>query len=231
MGKGLGDLDHNGSDTAADVTNATGCFESLLYPNAQGQTNTVFNPSADLNGDGKIDDQDLFLLPAVYKAAGATAAQSAAQAAILRRANINGQFGTDASDITALYQAIGQPYAWTPDLNSDGVVNQADVDTMVHTVFHTEYGDANLDGKINALDFNALSSNFGKSSQIWSAGDFNGDGLVNTSDFTTMASHFGFVAPSPDGALSGLGIAVPEPASLGIIAAGSLLLTRRRARS
>ena len=113
VGKGLGDVDHNGSDTAADVTNATGCFESLLYPNAQGQTNTVFNPSADLNGDGKIDDQDLFLLPAVYKAAGATAAQSAAQAAILRRANINGQFGTDASDITALYQAIGQPYAWT----------------------------------------------------------------------------------------------------------------------
>ena len=109
-------------------------------------------------------------------------------------------------------------------------MNQADVDTMVHTVFNTEYGDANLDGKINALDFNVLSSNFGKSSQIWSAGDFNGDGIVNTSDFTTMASHFGFVAPSPDVALSGLGINVPEPASFGIIAAGSLLLIRRRTR-
>src|SRR5581483_1361317 len=90
IGKGLGDIDHNGLMNASDVTNSTGCFESLLYPNAQGQTNTAFNPAADINGDGKIDDQDLFLLPAVYKAAGATAAYNAANTAILKRANING---------------------------------------------------------------------------------------------------------------------------------------------
>ena len=90
VGKGLGDIDHNGSDTSSDVTNATGCFESLLYPNVQGQTNTVFNPSADINGDGKIDDQDLFLLPGVYKAAGATAAQTRGPDRHTRRANING---------------------------------------------------------------------------------------------------------------------------------------------
>jgi len=40
-------------------------------------------------------------------------------------------------------------------------VNQGDVDTMVHTIFGTEYGDANLDQSVNALDFNALASPFG----------------------------------------------------------------------
>ena len=57
VGKGLGDIDHNGSYSATDVANATGCFESLLYPNSAGKTNTVFNPSADINGDGKTRRQ------------------------------------------------------------------------------------------------------------------------------------------------------------------------------
>ena len=39
-------------------------------------------------------------------------------------------------------------------------------------------GDANLDGKVNALDFNALATNFGKTpgSDVWTQGDFNYDG-------------------------------------------------------
>ena len=143
------------------MANAANCFETLLYPECAGaDEHAVFNPSADLNGDGKIDNHDLYLLPAVYTSVGATAAATKAQDAILRRGNINGQFGTDSYDITALYQKIGQTYTWYADLNSDGAVDQGDVDTIVHTIFGTEYGDANLDQSVNALDFNAVGEQF-----------------------------------------------------------------------
>ena len=58
-------------------------------------------------------------------------------------------------------------------------------------------GDANADNVINALDFNALASNFGKPSPTYSQGDFNFDGSINSQDFTLMAARFGstFAAP------------------------------------
>lgn len=59
-------------------------------------------------------------------------------------------------------------------------------------------GDANGDGKINALDFNALASNYGKSSQVYSQADFDYSGTVNSADFNLLASRFGRTfAPAP----------------------------------
>ena len=49
------------------------------------------------------------------------------------------------------------------------------------SVAYAYYGDANLDGTVNALDFNAVATGFGKSGSVWSSGDFNYDGVVNTS--------------------------------------------------
>jgi hypothetical protein len=227
VGAGLGDVDHNNSYSASDVANAANCFETLLYPNAQGVTNSVFNPSADLNGDGKIDNNDLYLLPARYTSVGATAAATEAHNAILRRGNINHQFGTDSYDITALYQKFGQTYDWFNDLNSDGAVNQSDVDTLVHMIFSSEYGDANLDQSVNALDFNALASNFGHTGAAWAQADFNGDGIVDSLDFNALASHFGFKAPAGDVAL---GSVVPEPIGLAAVL-GMVIFGRRRRRS
>src|SRR5439155_6591675 len=65
-------------------------------------------------------------------------------------------------------------------------VNGSDV--LVRYAFS---GDANLDGKVNALDFNALATNFGGGSgKFWNQGDFNYDGTINTTDFTSMAINF-----------------------------------------
>src|SRR2546421_438856 len=51
-------------------------------------------------------------------------------------------------------------------------------------------GDANHDRVVNALDFNALATNFGQSGRSYAQGDFNYDGTVNTMDFTALASQF-----------------------------------------
>ena len=212
--QGLGDINGDGKFTTADVDNATNCFETYLYTN-----NGSFDAAADINGDGKIDDKDLFALPAIYAAADATAAENEVHNVIVRRGNINGTGGTDGADITALYQKINtnQPYYWYNDLNSDGVVNQADVDTLVHTILNTEYGDANLDGIVNASDFDALASHYGHSGSTWGQGDFNGDGIVNTIDFNMLALHYNFHASA-----NPLGALVPEPGTLSLLAAMSV---------
>ncbi len=59
-------------------------------------------------------------------------------------------------------------------------------------------GDINLDGSVNAGDFNILGQNMGLTEAIWGQGDMNGDGLVNALDFTILATNFGGSAPDPD---------------------------------
>jgi hypothetical protein len=56
---------------------------------------------------------------------------------------------------------------------------------------YTFYGDANLSGHVNLVDFNRLASNFGQSSRRWVHGDFNFNGVVNLADFNLLASNFG----------------------------------------
>src|SRR5205814_7074794 len=143
----------------------------------------------------KVTNIDLYALPAFYTGVAASAATiTEARAAVLRRGNINHQLGTDSTDIDALYQKLGTTNdLWYDDLNVDGLVTQADMDTLIHTIFQSQYGDANLDGSVDTIDFNILAANFSDNSAPgWGAADFNGDGSVDTTDFNLLASNFGF---------------------------------------
>lgn len=225
-GAGLGDINADGAFTTADVANVAGAFEQVLY-----SQNNEFNPAADLNADGFVDNLDLFALPGLYQTAGATqAVRDETRAMIVRRGNINNQNGTDAADIDALYsQFSATGDIWRPDLNVDGQVSQPDVDTLVRTILRTEYGDANLDQRVDIDDFGILASNFNLSGG-WSLGNFDGVNGVGIDDFASLASHFNFVSAGeailPEGAVVRRGV-VPEP-SLAIIAFAAAILRRRR---
>jgi fibronectin-binding autotransporter adhesin len=113
-----------------------------------------------------------------------------------------------------------------------GTFDGAPVDDSTVIVKYALAGDANLDGKVNALDFNALASNFGQNdgSNVWTTGDFNYDGVVGTSDFMLLSDDFNGALPTSASVPAPvLGSLVPEPASLGLLAiAATGVIARRR---
>jgi hypothetical protein len=106
-------------------------------------------------------------------------------------------------------------------------VNPADV-----LVRYTLAGDANLDGTVNALDFNALATNYGDSGTTWVQGDYNYDGTINSEDFDLLANNYGSTianaAISSQPAVAALGAVVPEPTTIGLVGLSLLALRRRR---
>ncbi|QDU35141.1 hypothetical protein KS4_32210 [Poriferisphaera corsica] len=118
------------------------------------------------------------------------------------------------------------------DMNGDMNINQLDVDDLVQNILGTEYGDANLDGVIDALDLNVIAVNFNGTNIGWDKGDFNGDGLVDALDLNTVAVNFGFGLANAN-ALSfadamAMVNAVPEPGAFMLMSLGGILLVRRK---
>jgi hypothetical protein len=134
--------------------------------------------------------------------------------------NGNGITSSSAQASTSPKGAIGFAEASTLGV---GTFDGAAVDSTTLLIKYTLGGDANLNGIVNALDFNALASSFGASSMSWINGDFNYDGTVNSLDFPLLAANFNQVLLSAPA----LGSQVPEPSLLGLIAVG-LALGRRR---
>lgn len=91
-----------------------------------------------------------------------------------------------------------------PDGNYYGLFVNEDPSTQAQVSlgsadFFVLSADANHDRRVNALDFNALSTYFGSSDATFSQGDFNYDGTVNSSDFNLLASNYNktLIAPRP----------------------------------
>jgi hypothetical protein len=180
-GAGIGDVNFDSSLASDDIDGFGWGFEHILY--AQ---NDVFNPAADVNGDARIDNRDLYALGGVLQAGGAPTAAMDAYAQVLdRRGDINQQFGSDQWDIDALYDKFGST-AWYDDLDSDGApAGQGDVDQLVRVILATDYGDANLDGLIDIDDLQILGDNW-HGAAGWASGDFTGDGLADLDDAGLM---------------------------------------------
>jgi hypothetical protein len=105
---------------------------------------------------------------------------------------------------------------------------------------YTYAGDANMDGFISGDDYSAIDFNIAvPGANGWWNGDFNYDGIISGDDYAAI--DFNIVAqgaPFPTAAdvVGGAGLtgvtAVPEPASVGVLAAtGVSLLARRRRRA
>jgi hypothetical protein len=136
----------------------------------------------------------------------------------------NGNATIPASDLHVQIDAAAKSATWTytpgtlPDgtylatIPAEAIEDLAGNHPATDIVFGFSFvnGDVNRDLIVNALDFNALASNYGATSSSFSQGDFNRDGTVNSIDFSTLAANFNDSAPAPP---PGTIIAGPPPAS------------------
>ena len=117
------------------------------------------------------------------------------------------------------------------DLNGNGAVNQADVDYLVHTILHTNYGDANLDGRVDYPDIQTVLNNWLATDAGWAKGDFNGDGVVNNADLQLVLDNWMSTSFSSSVMLGSGMESAPKPTSLALLAAGAVLALRRRRKA
>jgi hypothetical protein len=69
----------------------------------------------------------------------------------------------------------------TCDLNGDMKVDIEDVRNIVVTILGTHFGDANLDGVVDATDIAIVNAHMNQQGG-WAQGDFDGDGWVTQCD-------------------------------------------------
>lgn len=119
------------------------------------------------------------------------------------------------------------------DLNVDEQItfdssSASDASVVIRDVLDTEFGDANLDGIVNILDFGILQANF-NSTGGWAGGNFNGDNIVNILDFAILQQYFGFSRTGGPASSASAGLlTIPEPQSLGLLLFSCIMLRRRK---
>lgn len=182
IGLGLGDLNADGGVNGADVVGPAG-LENLLY-----SQNDLFNAAADVNGDGLVDNIDLFgLQTEILSKAINPAVATQFEGVLLRRGNVNGDSRTNADDIAAVYAGLGTD-SWLLDIDGNGVVELADAQRLVTDLARTTPGDFNLDGSVDALDYAVWREGQGVSPGA--DADFDGDS--DADDLQIWLNAYGF---------------------------------------
>ncbi|MCA9264694.1 MAG: hypothetical protein KDA60_12625 [Planctomycetales bacterium] len=133
-----------------------------------------------------------------------------------RALNIPGDFDYDgqltAADIdllTRVVQVGTNPYYFNLDPRASRLVDQQDLAIWVEQLADTQFGDANLDGRVDEADFEIWNAHQFEVGTGWATGDFNGDGYTDGIDFDIWNAHK---------SLSATNESVPEPATSLLVA-------------
>lgn len=144
--------------------------------------------------------------------------------------DVNADGSCDVADLDVMVADIagGSPDA-ALDLNGDGSVNSDDIREWL--VLGGEenglagpylFGDADLSGKVDAGDLNAMALNWQQDHTTWQGGDFDASGFVDAGDLNGIALNW----EQQVGAAANA--AVPEPSSSVLLLVGLFGIARRK---
>ncbi len=138
--------------------------------------------------------------------------------------DFDGSGSCDVDDLDMLlYEGIGSG-DMIYDLDDNGVVDLNDRDMWLRSGTSLP-GDANLDGRNNAADLNAIGSNWlADDTGSWGDGDFNGDGSTDATDLNELGRFWGGTAEEFSDAATAPLSAVPEPGGHLLVLFGLTLL-------
>jgi uncharacterized protein YjbI with pentapeptide repeats len=122
-------------------------------------------------------------------------------------------------------RSIGYAENATLPLGPYGTFRGAAVDDMSILIAFTRTGDANLDGLVNNDDVTIVGANYapGFARPRWDLGDFDYNGFVDNDDVTLLGVYYNPAATAiPAPTASSEIAAVPEPATLALVAVGLL---------
>ena len=197
--------DHETGDLTVDADNGAGNYPSVTWGSDDhtGIDMPIYAWGLNArNVTGTIDNTDIYDLMVMSEPA-----------------DFDDDGDVDLTDIDTLRaNQGGDPASF--DLSGDGIVNADDLDYMLSEVLGSALADFDLDRLVNATDLAILAESFGLSGVGYADGNADFDTFVNATDLALLAESFGFPAPS--------GPAVPEPATMGLLALGGLALLRRR---
>ena len=134
----------------------------------------------------------------------------------------------DADTWTELPPLLG-PASYVDLVQVDGTLYLVDgYAGTIHAYVVTIPGDANGDGAVDDLDLTALVTHWQQYGGL-AEGDFNGDGFISQLDLTVLATAWpGGPGPDASGTTPGGDVsAVPEPATLSLLALLALSLPKR----
>lgn len=132
-------------------------------------------------------------VPAIAREMSQDAGNDAIDTSLDQR-SLRGDFNRDGTinidDIDMMGKML-QVDAFQPsyDLNSDGEINTLDLDVLIRDVIGTEYGDTNLDGRIDSVDAKTIMTHLFQPGGSWENGDMNFDGVVDGGDFLLWNAH------------------------------------------
>ncbi|MCA9266197.1 MAG: hypothetical protein KDA60_20195 [Planctomycetales bacterium] len=100
----------------------------------------------------------------------------------------------DAADIDTSFDAINNTISDEDvhDVDRDGDVDITDAYQLIYLLLDTAYGDFDLDGDVDDDDYDILDAHYYQSVDSWAEGDTNGSGFVDFTDFVNWNNNYGF---------------------------------------